>query len=782
LLPASHPKSSKKEASTLTAGVYEVNENTYSPQGAEFYIPLVIPEGIESGDGRVFEKGAIDIRDLPLPLLWQIKTGTGHDGSAVVGRIDRMEQIEGGIGNAYGVFDSGPYGKEAERLVREGFLKGVSADMDKFEAREEEDGDDDKKSDSKFKSSEKKNKRIKKDKIVIDKARVMAVTIVSKPAFQECKIFLVEDEENRKMEEPVIQDGIYFEDGDPAETAALIACGIVASSIPTAPPKEWFGNPQLKEPTPLTVTDDGKVFGHIAAWHVDHIGMAFGTRPPRSRSKYAYFHTGVVRTEEGSDVPVGQLTLAGGHADITASANEAVKHYDDTASAVADVYAGEDSYGIWVAGALRPGTTPEQIRALRASAPSGDWRPIKGSLELVAVCQVNVPGFPVARARVASGQVMALVAAGASSLARLKANPVEELLSRVDRLEAKEKQALIATAAEAKTRFNSMRPAQDEPALEEIETILADGIYVEVSPQIVESLEYLLADVVALSFVAQGYHWNVKGENFPQYHELFGEIYEDISGSIDPFAENILKLGYDAPFTLSTLAEMSDIAASATAENSCNAMAYDLYITNEHVISKLKNAFAVADAANEQGIADFLGGRIDMHQKWSWQLKASSMPEKMAKPEYEDSDEPYQMVFSALSEEGLPEIEELSLTASAELSDSDRVLEFATLVEFAIFTAAQREALAKEGKALKDGSYPIRNKADLKNAIRAIGRANKAKRAAVKKHILKRAKALGATKLIPESWGLTASAEDMRARIEAFSAEVEKLKKAQTES
>jgi hypothetical protein len=132
---------------------------------------------------------------------------------------------------------------------------------------------------------------------------------------------------------------------------------------------------------------------------------------------------------------VGQLTLAGGHASLEASAAEAVRHYDDTASAIADVHAGEDAHGIWVAGGLRPEAKPEQIRALRASAPSGDWRPIRGALELVAVCQVNVPGFPVARARVASGAVMALVAAGALPLAKIKADPTAELSARIDRLQ-----------------------------------------------------------------------------------------------------------------------------------------------------------------------------------------------------------------------------------------------------------------------------------------------------------------------------------------------------------
>ena len=388
----------------------------------KFVIPLVIPEEMESGDGRSFIKGALSYRELPLPLMWQMKTAEGHMGSVVVGRIDYMERTSQGIGNAYGVFDTSVYGREAQRLIQHGFIKGVSADLDQFEAKEikpeaSEDGDD-----------------LGKSKLSINKARVMAVTIVPKPAFQECKIIL-EKTTNTPQEDSMIADGIYQDDSDTANSQALVACGIIAGAIPVVPPTDWFSNPKLDKPTPITVTDDGRVYGHIAAWNVDHIGLAFGTKPPRSKSGYAYFHTGVIRTDSGKDIPVGQLTLAGGHASLEASAAEAVRHYDDTASAIADVHAGEDAYGIWVAGGLRPEAKPEQIRALRASAPSGDWRPIRGALELVAVCQVNVPGFPVARARVASGAVMALVAAGALPLAKIKADPTAELSARIERLQ-----------------------------------------------------------------------------------------------------------------------------------------------------------------------------------------------------------------------------------------------------------------------------------------------------------------------------------------------------------
>jgi len=210
-----------------------------------------------------------------------------------------------------------------------------------------------------------------------------------------------------------IVDGFYEEVRDDSLT---VARSLTAAGGPLFPPAEWYQDPQLDRPTPLTITDDGQIKGHIATWATDHIGLPPGTKPPHSRTDYALFKTGLLKLDDGNDTPVGQLTLAGGHAPMTAGAAEAVKHYDDTASAIADVTAGEDQHGIWISGGIRSGVTDEQIRALRASAPSGDWRPFNGALELVAVCQVNTPGFPVARAMVASGEITALVAAGAGDM------------------------------------------------------------------------------------------------------------------------------------------------------------------------------------------------------------------------------------------------------------------------------------------------------------------------------------------------------------------------------
>ena len=65
-------------------------------------------------------------------------------------------------------------------------------------------------------------------------------------------------------------------------------------------------------------------------------------------------------------------------------------------------------------------------------------------------------------------------------------------------------------------------------------------------------------------------------------------------------------------------------------------------------------------------------------------------------------------------------------------------------------TDQQRQQLAAQGLAMSDGSFPIRNKADLARAIMAFGRASNPM--AVKTWILKRAQALDAMNLLPPSW------------------------------
>jgi len=142
------------------------------------------------------------------------------------------------------------------------------------------------------------------------------------------------------------------------------------------------------------------------------------------------------------------------------------------------------------------------------------------------------------------------------------------------------------------------------------------------APELVAVLCPLLADVYAMQTAVQGAHWNVNGMDFSQYHELFSEIYEDVSGSVDPLAENILKIGGLAPASLSVMQSLrttSDPAESRDARE----LAMSIAAMNDAVLARIVAAFGVADAANEQGVANFLAERDDMHKMWRWQLRAS---------------------------------------------------------------------------------------------------------------------------------------------------------------
>jgi hypothetical protein len=199
------------------------------------------------------------------------------------------------------------------------------------------------------------------------------------------------------------------------EDTALVA----SVTLTPAPQREafdaaWFRDPQFTGPQPVTISDDGYIRGHLAVFGTCHIGIQdVCVTPPMSKAAYAYFTTGAVLTTDG-EIPVGSITMDTGHASLSANARAAASHYDDTGAVVADVAAGEDQFGIWIAGAIRPGLPADKVERLRASALSGDWRAIRGNLELVAALAVNVPGFPIPRTGLAAsaGVQTSLVAAG----------------------------------------------------------------------------------------------------------------------------------------------------------------------------------------------------------------------------------------------------------------------------------------------------------------------------------------------------------------------------------
>lgn len=137
------------------------------------------------------------------------------------------------------------------------------------------------------------------------------------------------------------------------------------------------------------------------------------------------------------------------------------------------------------------------------------------------------------------------------------------------------------------------------------------------------SLKTLLSDTVTMYFVAHGFHWNVEGQDFSQYHGLFAEIYEDVYSAIDPIAEDVRKLGEYAPYTLSKFTDLRTVEPKDVRPDP-KAMAKELLRINNSLIESIADAQDEATKAKEQGIMNFLAERDDMHKKWRWMLTAST--------------------------------------------------------------------------------------------------------------------------------------------------------------
>ena len=405
-----------------------VGDTVPAPEAAEAapdgrWEGVIAREGEMTGDGRLIEDGALRWDDLPIPLRVAFKDIGGHDGAEVCGRIETVERRDNGDIYATGTFDLGSaVGAEAFRQVSEQMSNGVSIDTDDvaFRVMEREDANVPGASsdDTPDEGGRVQVMQVAPDDaiMVIESARLRAATLVAVPAFATARVYAAGQAPSTSETSELDENGDSGEkmarsaDADPLSRDSL-----TAAAIPTAPPEAWFKDPGLTGPTALVVEDDGRVYGHIAAWGTCHIGQVGKcVEPPASPSNYAYFRTGALRTAEGTSVAVGHLTMGTGHAGPRDSANAAAEHYDNTGTVFADVAAGEDACGIWVAGSLRPGLTAEQVRVARSAPISGDWRMIRGSLELVGALAVNVPGFPVPRPQglLASGEVRSLQASG----------------------------------------------------------------------------------------------------------------------------------------------------------------------------------------------------------------------------------------------------------------------------------------------------------------------------------------------------------------------------------
>jgi starvation-inducible DNA-binding protein len=139
---------------------------------------------------------------------------------------------------------------------------------------------------------------------------------------------------------------------------------------------------------------------------------------------------------------------------------------------------------------------------------------------------------------------------------------------------------------------------------------------------VVEALKVALADTFTFYLKAHYFHWNVQGRDFKQYHDLFGGIWEEVFGAVDPLAEFIRTMGSYAPGTLGRFKELTTLVELETVPESLE-MVLALAVDNAKVLQSIKTAFSEAEKAGALAVANFLQDRMAAHEKHGWFLHST---------------------------------------------------------------------------------------------------------------------------------------------------------------
>ena len=138
---------------------------------------------------------------------------------------------------------------------------------------------------------------------------------------------------------------------------------------------------------------------------------------------------------------------------------------------------------------------------------------------------------------------------------------------------------------------------------------------------LVEQLKVLQATSFSYYVKAHGFHWNVEGPDFPQYHKFLGKLYEDIYETIDVIAEYIRSLDSYAPGSMMRYMELTKIGDQLKIPRA-ELMFAELLQDTDILLNVIMECFAAATQDNQQGIANFLSERQAAMQKHAWMMRS----------------------------------------------------------------------------------------------------------------------------------------------------------------
>jgi starvation-inducible DNA-binding protein len=138
----------------------------------------------------------------------------------------------------------------------------------------------------------------------------------------------------------------------------------------------------------------------------------------------------------------------------------------------------------------------------------------------------------------------------------------------------------------------------------------------------VNQLKIAFASQYAFAIKAQNFHWNVEGHDFYQLHNLFEDIYTEVYGAVDGFAENIRKIKAYTPASLYRFSALSAVDDEVEVLDP-SAMIAELLRDAEKMQEIMKVLFTEAENLGHHGLSNFLADRQDAFAKHAWFLRST---------------------------------------------------------------------------------------------------------------------------------------------------------------
>jgi starvation-inducible DNA-binding protein len=140
--------------------------------------------------------------------------------------------------------------------------------------------------------------------------------------------------------------------------------------------------------------------------------------------------------------------------------------------------------------------------------------------------------------------------------------------------------------------------------------------------ELIESMKRLFATNFQYYTKAHGYHVNVVGPDFTEFHKLFSQVYEPAQSNIDSIGEKIRIIEGIAPFSLKRISELGSIKDSDKVPSALE-MTKELLEDSQIVMDHYEEAHDIAVEMKQYGLINFIEGEMDVLSKVMWKLRST---------------------------------------------------------------------------------------------------------------------------------------------------------------